>query len=211
MKKVIFTLILGLTISLSSIAQINKHNIGVFMGGGISSTSQLLSNSMGYNIGLSYTYKINKRFAIITGLDYDRRGSYLNSDVQNISGNIQSYDFNNNFDFISAPLLLNINIGNKVKYFVNTGVSLAYLISQKQTTSIGGKTHVYYGKENFNKFEIDLNIGIGVLFPLSEKIDLSVEVKYKKGLTDIIKEHPFGGDKQTTSNALLLLGLNYRL
>ena len=117
MKKVIFALIIGLTLSIAGIAQNNKHNIGVFMGCGTSSTSQILSNSIGYNIGLSYTYKINKNFAIITALDYDRRGSHFTSDVQNISGNIQRFDLYNNFDFISAPLLLNINIGNKVKYF----------------------------------------------------------------------------------------------
>ncbi|OYT10433.1 MAG: hypothetical protein B6I18_09125 [Bacteroidetes bacterium 4572_112] len=211
MKKVILTLLLGLIISLTSIAQVNKHNIGVFVGSGISSTYTFFDIGMGYDFGLSYTYRLHKNFAISTGLDYDIRSYSLSSTIETSSGVEEGFEFNNNFGFLSVPLLLNVNIGNKVKYFANAGVSLNYLLNYKQTSKIGEQTDVYYGKGYFNEFGIDLNIGIGVQFPLSDKVDLSVEARFKKGLIDIAKTPVEGSEKVTTSNALLLMGLHYKL
>ena len=211
MKKVILTLILGLVLSFTSISQVNKHNIGIFVGSGISSTYTFFDIGMGYDFGLSYTYKFHKNFAISTGLDYDIRSSSINSDIKNTSGEFVDYKFKHSFGYMSVPLLLNVNIGNNVKYFTNAGVSLNYLIRCKQTTDVGGELTTYYGKEYFSKFGIDLNIGIGVQFPLSEKVNLSVEARFKKGLNDIIKAPPEGSEKVTTSNALLLMGLHYKL
>ncbi|RLD40628.1 MAG: hypothetical protein DRI86_14920 [Bacteroidetes bacterium] len=211
MKKVIITLMLGITISLGSIAQDNKHNIGAYMGGGLSSTYSFFSNSIGYDFGLSYTYKLNKTFAIITGLDYDIRSSYIVSDIKNTAGDIVDYEFKHSFGFLNVPLMLNTSFGNKVKYFVNTGVSLGYLVRFKQTVDIGGEIFVDRDKEFWNRFGIDLNIGIGVQFPLSDKVDLSVEARYKQGLNELRRQPAFENEKQTSFNALLLIGLNYKL
>ena len=211
MKKLIFSIILGLGINAAGFTQINKHSIGIFAGSGLSNTFSIFNNGIGYDFGLSYTYKLNKRIALISGLDYDIRSSYTSSKIKNSSGNIVTHKLKNNFGFISVPLLLNITIGNKVKYYVNSGLSLNYLLNYKQTTDIGDKTDVYYGKGYFNKFGIDLNIGIGVLFPLSEKIDISIEARFRKGLNNIVKNPTMGSSKETTKNALLLLGLKYNL
>ena len=211
MKKVIFTLLLGLTLSYTTIAQDSKHSIGAYVGSGISSTYTFIDNGMGYDFGLSYTYKFHKNFAISTGLDYDIRSSSISSSIENLSGDIVDYKFKNNFGFISVPLLLNVNIGNKVKYFANAGVSLNYLLNYKQTSEIGEQTDVYYGKGYFNEFGIDLNIGIGVQFPLSYKVDISVEARFKKGLSNLVKNPAEGTEKQTTNNGLLLMHLNYKL
>ena len=92
---------------------------------------------------------------------------------------------------------------------------MTYLMNYKQTVNIGEDIYTSYNKEYFNSWGIDFNIGIGVQFPLSEKIDLSVEAKYKKGLNNIesplVEGPPKGHDKVTTSNALLLMGLHYKL
>ena len=212
MKKAILTLILGLIISLTSIAQVNKHNVGVFMGGGLSnSANSIYSYGLGYNFGVTYNYRINNKFAIITGLDYDSRNSYYKNTITDTLGVSTNIDLKHKLDFISVPLILNTSFGNKVKYFINTGLSFTNLINYKQTSDIGGKTIVSNDKSYFNKFGIDLNIGIGVQFPLSDKVDLSVEARFKKGLIDIAKTPVEGSEKVTTSNALLLMGLHCRL
>jgi len=212
MKKVILTLILGLTISLISIAQVNKHSIGVFTGGGLSnSANSIYSYGFGYNFGVTYNYRINNKFAIITGLDYDSRNSYYKNTITDTLGVSTNIDLKHKLDFISVPLILNTSFGNEVKYFINTGLSFTYLINYKQTSDIGRKTIVSNDKSYFNKFGIDLNIGIGVQFPLSDKVDLSVEARFKKGLIDIAKTPVEGSEKVTTSNALLLMGLHYKL
>ena len=208
-KKIFLSVILGLIVSSVSFPQTSKHNIGVFVGSGLSNQSSILYG-IGYDFGISYSYRFNERFAIISGLDYDSRNSVDKINFIDTLGVENNWKVNHKFDFISLPILLNISFGNKIKYYANIGFSTNYLVKHNLMVDYGNKIENTNGIEYYERFEIDLNLGVGGLIPLSDKIDLIAEFRYKKGLNNLAK-NKLEGATASTSTMLFLVGLNYKL
>ncbi|NOZ47726.1 MAG: PorT family protein [Chlorobi bacterium] len=209
MKKIILSIIFGIVFGLVSLSQSTKHNIGIFAGSGLSNNSSFL-NGIGYDFGVLYSYSFNERFAIITGLDYDSRNSIANINFTDTLGSDIKWEVNHKFDFISLPVLFNVKFGNKIKYYGNVGFSTNYLVRNNLMVDYGDKIENTSNIEYYKRFEIDINLGVGGLIPLSEKFDLMAELRYKKGLNNLSKNR-IDGATATTETMLFLVGLNYKL
>ncbi len=92
------------------------------------------STKVGYAIGLSLQYDISKIFSIRTGVGFEKKGYKLR--LTNPFLNVDVIEIRYHFDYLTAPLLARITLGNKYKFFANAGPYFAYLLNVKDSRNL---------------------------------------------------------------------------
>jgi hypothetical protein len=148
-----------------------------------------ISDRYGFGIGAYHSFLPDKMFNVIVGMEYNRT-SYF---IENLhGGHFDHYtDLTYHLNYISIPLGLRMNIGKKVKFFIETGGYADLIISSNRK----GTEHTYYpdssNHEVYKDFKIDekagcsssfgVYFGIGLRIPIS-KFELIIKPDYKFGL-----------------------------
>jgi hypothetical protein len=121
--------------------------------------------------------------------------------------------FHSNFDYLTIPILGRLTFGKKIEFYVNAGPYLGYLLKQKDITEASGeypKTEID-NTDNFEKLDFGLTTGLGMNYPLLEKLLLTVEIRNNLGLTNT-SSLPVANDGSIKTNSTsLLIGVTYRL
>ena len=177
------------------------------------------TSRFGFLGGLSLQYNISKNIAIRSGIGFARKGAY-SIDSFNIfdstSGTFNStgvLEICSDFDYISIPLLMRFTFGNKkIKYFANGGAYLTFLTKQldrKSGTLVFASANDVDGTGNFNEIDYGLSLGLGARYSISQKLDLSLELRNDLGLSDISALPTFQNGGIKTSALNLLVGISY--
>lgn len=155
--------------------------------------------NVGFSIGLCADYNINERYTIFTGLSLDWRGGSIA--VQDKDSIIQTgYIFKNEVkykqQYLTVPLGLKMKAAqfDKIKIFAQTGIDMAFLLSQKgdiSTTVLPG-----VGAGNAEKVKLGtiakstpVNVGwmlgVGAEYEITEKNSVFFTILYRNGFTDV--------------------------
>ena len=206
--------LLLITVSLSTYAQYNKFELGVQGGPNVSflrfQKTPGIKNSplFAFTGGLFFQYNVTKTFSLRVDPGLERKG-YCDQFPFG-PPNDQNEKDRESFNYLTVPVLLRAAVGNKIRYFVNAGPYVAFLLSEKdRETPPNEATLVYTSTSYYQTTDWGVTTGLGLSIPVHEKVSISVEVRNNLGLTNINKNSgEYGTIKTNTTN--VLFGLAYK-
>jgi len=150
------------------------------------------SDRYGFGIGAYHSFLSDKKINLIFGTEYNRTSQFIKNMYEGHFAN--STDLTYNINCISIPVGLRINIGKKIKFFIETGGYADLIISSNRK----GTMHTYLPDANnhvvYKDYQIDekaglsnsvgVYFGIGLRIPIS-KYELIIKPDYKFGLNDL--------------------------
>lgn len=158
-------------------------------------------NKQQFHGGIAIRYMTEKNLGIIAELNYSQQGWEENFDKNSGSdgaatGEDRGFSHSHQLNYLELPLLTHIYFGRKVRFFINLGPKLSYLMSDSETMSdqlfnyIGSgeasantETHQYFRKAE-KKIDYGLMGGLGLEFRTGIG-NFSLEGRYTFGLGDI--------------------------
>ena len=176
------------------------------------------------NGGLMLQYNISDLFSVNSKLLYQVKGWYLKGNNLEITtvelpeGGIGTYDADASIynHYISLPILMQINFGNKLRGTINTGFYASYLLDVIEITeysNIDTTIRVVLGDniiveeqdknkgnaridtdpiEGYSRLDLGFIVGGGVSYIINDRIRLSFESNLEYGLINkFIQENPF--------------------
>jgi hypothetical protein len=193
--------------------------------------------------GLAVDIGLAARFSLVAELNYTSQGG-LRQDLQPITmdlppslplppGTILFADFRNEtvLDYLEIPVLARLTFGDRIRFFINAGPYLGYLVRARALTEgtsaiymdeggtqpviippetepliidLGADTGV---KDSLKKANFGLAGGGGLICPLGPG-DVVLEARFQLGLTTIQKDTETNGRSQTGA---VIISLGYVL
>lgn len=142
-----------------------------------------------YGAGVNFTHLIGKGFYISTELNYERKGSGY--DIQFTDENGNPIDGNDDvavhLDYMSLPILMKYKFGDKLKFNLHDGLGFHYLVNVKSDFEyeLDGISFSFYGDiKDYHRFDQSLIGGLGVEYPLNEKIGIYINSRFNYGLLE---------------------------
>lgn len=201
MKKKIITVKLLIAFSVIGFAQ-KKGDVEFGINLGLNSsnvTSKYLSSDTGtgVNLGFAADYFFSDSWSLKGKIIYDQKGW----DNGLLYVGVNRYNTNYNLNYLTIPVMANWHFGKKKNWNLNFGPYAGFLLSAEETAY---NTNV---KEFFNTNDFGLNIGIGVKFPLSNKLKLNIEYEAQSGFSDVFKDN--NNKRIIGTRGALNVGLNF--
>jgi hypothetical protein len=137
---------------------------------------------LGYTGGFVFKYSNEKNLALQIELNFSQKG-WL-EDLDTLPNSYQR-----NLDYIELPFLTHIYFGKRnVKFYVNIGPSVGYLIKDKITFEMNNEQYIreYYDLEIDNRFDFNVLGGLGVIID-TQIGSFQTGFRYAMTLTDIFK------------------------
>jgi hypothetical protein len=161
-------------------------------------TDNYMEDRYGYGLAAYITgfktYLVNFK----TGIEFNRTNQF------HVSGPYLSHfnfahDVTYHINSFSIPLNVRINLGKKIKFFLETGISpeltggnvTGTLMIETYTTDSLGHTIITIREDRLNKgialkfFNLGLSGGAGIAIPLNQKYDLILKSDYHFGLRNL--------------------------
>lgn len=206
--------------SISAFSQQNKWNVGIVGGSGITTIRHTNSRwykpspTIGFYTGLSAQYNLNQHFAIHTELAFDRKGTSDKATLTDQSGNIVGTGkITNQFNYLTLPILFRASVGNKVKYFIQTGPYLSYLLNQTMKYSSKEESS-FNDSRNYTSqtpiLDFGMSAGLGVAIPIKEKLAVSCELRGNYGFVDLNSKGS-ANTKALNESLNFLVGISYKI
>ncbi len=153
-----------------------------------------IEKSLGHSFGLIINYQLSKYFILQTEFNYEMKGFDFGESL--LGGALEG---NYSMSYLTIPIIAHFEIGKNVKYYGYAGVYFGFLIKAENYTSLSSTSSsnliVYdlsYDPTNiFNKSEFGGLVGLGIKFPLCEKVCLFIDTRYNFGLTKAAKNTDF--------------------
>lgn len=196
MKKILTTLLILSGIYSVAFAQTkNIIEFGANIGYNEASVSYSGSNqntdyTSGFNLGVSADYYFSNRWSIKGKLIYDQKGWGNGFLTLNDGTTVNGVNFHLNY--LTIPIMANWHFGRTRNWYLNFGPYIGFLMDAQESSNSGLPI-----KDAFNTTDFGLAFGIGVKFPISDKVKLFIEGDGQSGVTSIFKYS--GG--QTVQNA----------
>ena len=158
------------------------------------STGATLENNIGRLYGITLVYHLNKVFAIKTDIDFENKGWTVKNFgvVENLATGISEIvDVTQNLNYFDIPAFLHIGFGNKLKFDLNFGPYVAFLMDNKTTITDGDGTVL---SENavalgvlpeYSATDFGITYGAGIDLALGKRVSFGFDVLYEQGLKDI--------------------------
>ncbi|WP_028980327.1 porin family protein [Sporocytophaga myxococcoides] len=192
-------------------AQTKKFQIGLEGGPGLASIDgkdrfkNNHSTKVGYAVALTLQYDISKILSIRTGVGFERKGYKMS--LNNPLIDVDAGEIRFHYDYLTAPLLARIILGNKIKFFTNAGPYFAYLLNLSDDRNLI-KYSPESWKQYYKRFDWGITAGIGGAVPVKDNLLLTLEARYNFGLINSSKYLQF---KTYNNFAILLAGVAYKL
>jgi hypothetical protein len=188
------------------------------------SSSTNVNSMQRKNGGFMLQYNISDLLSVNSKLLYQVKGWYLKDNnlemttVELPEGGIGTYDVDASIynHYISLPILMQINFGNKLRGTINTGFYASYLLDVIEITeysNIDTTIRVVLGDniiveeqdqnkgnpqrytdpiEGYSRFDLGFIVGGGVSYIINDRIRLSFESNLEYGLINkYIQDNPF--------------------
>ncbi|WP_341904814.1 porin family protein [Fluviicola taffensis] len=209
-----------------SYAQSNRYDWGIEGGPNLSTFKDQpgfdARTKVFFSGGVSFQYNSKKIFSFRTGLYYQKKGYQQEVKDKGFSTGIvnASTEMTSNYHYLTLPLLARATFGKKVKFFMNAGPYVSYLMVQRFTSELSKVPVNAENNKNFNAIkDWDLGItgGVGIAIPLKSWM-ISLEVRNYFGIlnTHIRTNDGYGNSsgkeiEQYTNTTDLNIGVAYRL
>ena len=172
-----------------------------------------------YNIspGLNLEYLLNTNFSIKTGLVYERKGwttSFASSTID--ATQIWLTEEVANFDYLTIPLLFSYSTNGVVRFYVNGGAYLGFLLSNNTIITAYGNYPEYVQSEQIHDVSEDtktldfgFSFGCGLFLPMGERYAFDFGVRDNLGMMDMFK--PENEGKARFNSIGIVASLKYYL
>jgi hypothetical protein len=197
-------------------AQQNNYEVGVEGGPSLISlwgdenVKEFYDPTIGFSGALTFQYNLTKTISLRTNFAYERKGASLGKiylrDINNIDlGYVKLKNF---LSYLTLPILIKAQVGDKIKYFANGGIFFGYLMKQtlKRTDNSISFT-IDDETESYNRLDVGTSIGGGIAIPVGDKFIVSGEIRENLGLLSISK----GSTTIRTTSTNLLFGFAYKI
>ncbi len=156
----------------------------------------------GYTAGLNFSYRINKRLNIQTGIQYSNKGfktipvnyydryfilsytyyRYLPREKAIYISNYSYVDFplTVNYSFLSTRLQIITSLGLVVNWWQQTTIKI--IPDPSNTAWDTFKSITYDSDESYNRIDLSSAIGIGVKFNINDRMNFRAEPTFRYGL-----------------------------
>ncbi len=173
-----------------------RFYLGVIAGPDLSTVKNEKSDEWGYTIGLVGGYQLNKKWAVETGLLWDRKnyyatGRHFNTSKMNLPSHTNIIYAEGYCHMWEIPLNVRYNIGynKKHQWFAVAGIS-SYLMQKEAYHYLYERYNVeYYGSKNYKAASRNwlsvANIGAGYQYSTNKGINIRVEPYLKLPLTGL--------------------------
>lgn len=225
-KTITFLLVLFiLTIGMKTFGQVYKFEIGIegcpsfiSMRGFDLDDSSFRKTDLGFSAGLFFQYNFNKIISLRTNISYERKGDkigtakhiyYLNFDPNptEIDKTVEL-----RYEYLTLPILVRLNFGKKIKYFVNAGPYFGYLIKDSEIIKWDNHPSIVGDFTWLDKrYDIGISTGLGLSVPIEKKIAVSLEVRDNLGLLNISAVPVWNNGTNKTNSLNFLFGITYKL
>ena len=174
----------------------------------------------GLRAGGAFEFWPSEVFALHVDALYQTKGVNYKPQSSTYQGfPIPFKEMNWDFTYLSFPILGKVAFGDKVKFYLDFGPELSFLLSAKVTETVtvsGQDTEAEIDiKDNISSFDLSGNFGFGIEFPISN-LRAFVGTRGYISLTDVFQNRVFPGiaEAQPGKNATLfggslLVGLLY--
>lgn len=218
MKKSVLTIIFCL-LCFSAFTQTRKLLIGINAG---PSYTYMYGNdvfkknqkpTIGYLGGFSFHYYFNKRMSVLLQVGYEKKGTYTNITLPTQDAATKGYyKIHFNYNYLMTPVLFSYSFGNKIKYFINAGPMVGYLLFQQtRTKSNVMKIDDQYLTTSFKRWDFGISGGVGVMLPITERLTFSVAIQNNTGLKSLNRYTIENNGKVKTLSNTLSFGLYYQI
>jgi hypothetical protein len=194
-------------------------NLSTFTGGDKESTFGDPDYKTSYHFGIVPGYQFDDFLGIKPEILYSSKGyqrTYtLPSAVAGNTGGEDTYNDKTNLNYISVPLLVNINAG---PIFFELGPEFAYMLAVTQELKIetrnangdkvGETKDEKHTEKDFlgvNSFDFGYVAGVGVNLPAG----FGLGVRYNGGFMSIFDKKDASGDEINVKNSTFMFSLNY--
>ncbi len=212
----IVSLMAALLMSVTSFAQIDKFAVSFEGGFGASwMRDNLDSNNdlitYGHLSSLTFQFNFLEFLSVRSGLAYQKKGYYTNASLIDDSGNdLGKTNFQYKYHYGTIPLLLRLTLGQRTRFFLQTGGYVGFLFKNEMVIkAIGDFERTKVKKEDISTTDFGLTAGMGLVFPLADHLDFSVEARYDFGLTDVTNDKNTDFDKAYNNVINLIFGISY--
>ncbi len=155
----------------------------------------------GLNLGVSADFKLSDRWSLRGKVIYDQKG-WNDGYLVDAEGETDNVNFRLNY--ITIPVTVNWHFGRMKNWYLNFGPYAGFLLNATETSS---GTDI---KPGFNNTDFGIALGIGVKFPITNKLRLFIEDEGQAGIANILKGSPNGLFVQNIRSALNV-GINFPL
>ncbi len=145
---------------------------------------------LGFGLGIYHSFRTEKTISLTIGVEYNRTSQFKK---YMYAGHFaHATDITYNLNSLSVPILGRLNIGNKTKFFVETGAFLDINMFAKSK----GVLHTYLpnqsnqeftfsGKADHTGLNYGFSLGIGLRIPIA-KLELIIKPDYKIGFNSYL-------------------------
>lgn len=171
--------------------------------------SGLTSNPvLGFNAGFSGDYYFSDTWSLKVKAIYDQKGWGNGFLEETVNGNTTTYNgLNYKLNYVTVPVMANWHFGRTRNWYLNFGAYAGFLMNASVTGDPNQDGRDV--KSYFNSTDFGLALGIGVNFPLSDKVKLFIEDDGQGGVTNIFKSND--GSRLQSVRSSLNIGLHFSL
>lgn len=220
--KIFFTLLL-----LVHVFKVNGQKLAIGLEGGISGNT-IFGNPIaknysevkplyGYNAGIQTRIALYKALAIKTGLYYERKGVVYNTPnvYSTINGYEGTYISENQFDYLTLPVLLSLNVkfSKKIGTNISSGLYTSYLTNARIVNpnheDFGSDVDSYPAKSNYNKTDWGGVADLQFYAQLYPQFNITLSSKYFYGFSNVSNTPIVNNGSIHHKSLLLCIGINY--
>ena len=193
MKKVLLGLgvVMGTMAFAQSTGTSAGPRFGIKAGADLTSLSNNDSKSkIGYYGGVFMNAPISGEFSIQPEVVYSLQGAKAKN--SNDNGKLD-------LGYINVPVMFQYNA--TPEFYLEAGPEFGFLVSAREKYDVNGSTEKIDVKDGAQTFNFGIGLGAGYRFTSN----LSANLRYTAGITDVVKDH----DGSSVRNGVFQLGLGY--
>lgn len=195
-------------------------NLGSFYGTGTnySFADPYKKNYFGTVAGVQFRYRLNKRYALKTSVQFEENAFYLyNHPLVDHSGYQYGQGDNiSKISYINVPFTIERNFGNKIRFNVNAGVFVGFLVDYVFITKVKQRfippgqpptLEIFRTRNqnhNYSKYNFGLSLGGGILIPCTKKINIGLNLQDNAGIFNVANIYSYSSPYDIKTNSLSL-------
>lgn len=134
----------------------------------------------GFTTSAFFQWNITQRFALRPGLAFEQKGS--TDTYQDYFGEVFQSRLRSRW--IALPVLARFSFGKKIRFFIDSGPYVGYALQLQSFYSNSASSTEFESDytRSGHRFDAGLCLGIGIAFPISKNLGLSIEARDNLGL-----------------------------
>lgn len=153
-----------------------------------------------------FEYYIKENVSLKSNLNFERKS--FNAGERNFVNEFGEFlgtsSITINLDYLSLPIMIKYDLGKRQNFFVNGGIFMGYLLSEKSKAK--GIVNSTDDLEQLKKLDIGLTLGVGTSISLGEKSKLLIELRENLGILNTAKGMVINDGATRTNSFNLILG-----